>query len=218
MAAMEDQSNGRREGLEATTRACYADAKVGAFLVAGSEASMAGMNSKSLSARLRQPGHDSTFRLAEANFVAVATRVIEAHFPGAFVITAQGSELADIFGHNPETGRPLGIRPEATITHLETGRSLFFEVKKQGPAGNAEERACKHHTLRFARLLNERFGWNYHPFVTVFCDSLATEARYTLKFASLFERDNYLLWVDYDARLLEDYLVGRVTDWILQGG
>lgn len=50
-------------------------------------------------------------------------------------------------------GRPLGIRPEASILNKATGRVMYFEVKKQGDAGNAEERAFKHHTVQFYKTL-----------------------------------------------------------------
>jgi hypothetical protein len=178
---------------------------------------VSGMNSSKLSARARQPGHDQSFRESEANFDEIARDLLRRRFPHEFRVSTQGNELDDVFGMNPETGRTLGVRPEATITHIRSGRSLFVEVKKQGPAGNAEERACKHHTIQFAKVLRERFGWDYHPFVTVFCDSLAVDPRYTVKFASLFEPENYVLWVDYDPNILENYLVARATQWLMRG-
>jgi hypothetical protein len=178
---------------------------------------MSGMDSKKLSARTRQPGHDQSFRESEAHFDEAAREILDRRFPGEFLVSAQGSELDDVFGVNPDTGRALGVRPEATITHVASGRSMFVEVKKQGSSGNAEERACKHHTIQFAKVLQARFGWDYHPCVTVFCDSLAVDPRYTVKFASLFEPDNYFLWRDYDRNILERYLVARATQWLKQG-
>jgi hypothetical protein len=104
--------------------------------------------------------------------------------------------------------------PEASITNVSTGRKFFVEVKKQGPAGNADERACKHHTVQFYKALRERFGYSYHPFVTVFCENLATDRRYTLKAEYLFEPNHYFLWVNYDLALLRGYLTGRCTEWL----
>lgn len=102
--------------------------------------------------------------------------------------------------------RPLGIEPEACIENLATGKKVFVEVKKQGKRGNAEERACKHHTTRFVSVLRELYGYDYHPFVTIFCEDLATTARYTQKIPYLIEPGHYLFWVDYDEDILSAYL------------
>lgn len=83
---------------------------------------------------------------------------------------------------------------------------MYFEVKKQGPAGNAEERACKHHTVQFYKTLSDFTGYDYHAHVTIFCESLATMSRYTQKFLYLFEREHYFLWVDYDLDLLAAFV------------
>ncbi|MGH4013932.1 MAG: hypothetical protein ACRDSL_08390 [Pseudonocardiaceae bacterium] len=113
-----------------------------------------------------------------------------------------------------EGEKSLGVVPEASITSLETGRKFFVEVKKQGPAGNADERACKHHTVQFYKTLKDAFGYAYHPFVTVFCESLAVLPRYTRKAAFLFEPDQYFLWVDYDQKTLAAFLRGRCQTWL----
>ena len=61
-------------------------------------------------------------------------------------------ELRDLFG--PRSG----VAPEATVVSKETGRRFFVEVKKQGDRGNAEERACKHHTVQFYKGSAARSG------------------------------------------------------------
>lgn len=169
-----------------------------------------GMDSDKLSARLRQPGHDRTFLESERNFIEVATQVLG---PG-YEVVANPRDLRAIFGAVGESA--LGISPEASITSEATGKKFYVEVKKQGDAGNAEERACKHHTVQFYKLMHEKFGYDYHPYVTICCESLAQLERYTRKFKYLFEDGQYLLWTGYDEKVLADFLKERCRLWIDQ--
>jgi hypothetical protein len=169
-----------------------------------------GMDSEKLSRRTKQPGHDQTFRASEANFMEVARRCLD---PSRYRVEEQPRDLAHIF--DDQSGESvLGVQPEAVVESLTTKRRFFVEVKKQGPRGNAEERACKHHTVRFVQHLHDLYGYDYHPYVTVFCENLATDRRYTLKFRYLFEPDNYFLWVGYDLDNLKNYLEGRCQAWL----
>ncbi len=165
-----------------------------------------GMDSKKLSARAKQPGHDRTFRTSEANFVSALEEILD-------------RTLWDIEDHPRDLSKIIadryGVVPEASITYRPTGRKLYFEVKKQGPAGNADERACKHHTVQFYRLLHDHLGYDYHPFVTVMCENLATDERYTVKHPAYFEEDNYFLWVDYDLESLRACINDRAGKWLV---
>jgi hypothetical protein len=169
---------------------------------------MSGMNSERLSARSKQPGHDRTFVASESNFITAARIVLD---PERYVVDDHPRDLTNIFR---DASGALGVVPEAGITSRSTGRKLFVEVKKQGPAGNADERACKHHTVQFYKTLHAVYGYNYHPFVTVFCENLSTDRRYTLKATYLFEPNQYFLWVGYDVQALGEYLRGRCTEWL----
>jgi hypothetical protein len=168
-----------------------------------------GMNSEKLSQREKQPGNDRTFRKAETHLITTATKVLDLKI---YKIVDHPQDLNAIF--KDAEGAPLGVIPEASIENLQTGRKFFVEVKKQGPAGNAEERACKHHTVQFYKLMKELFNYDFHPFVTVCCENLATDRRYTLKAKYLFEPDNYFLWSNYDENLLEKYLRARCREWL----
>lgn len=167
-----------------------------------------GMDSAKLSARRKQPGHDRTFTASEANFITAARDILG---PDEYLVLDHPRELASIFADNHGD---FGVVPEASIMSRRTGRKFFVEVKKQGPAGNAEERACKHHTVQFYAELRKKYGYPYHPFVTVFCENLAVDRRYTVKFAYLFEPNNYFLWSNYDMELLEKYLRSRCREWL----
>jgi len=171
-------------------------------------ASGKGMNSEKLSARQRQPGHDQTFRASEQNFIEAAQLVLPAE---RYRVVDHPGDLRSIF---PDATGALGVVPEASIENLRTGRKFFVEVKKQGPAGNAEERAFKHHTVQFYKVLHEMYGYDYHPFITVFCENLATDRQYVLKAKYLFEPDNYFLWRDYNLELLGGYLHARCAAWL----
>ncbi len=159
-----------------------------------------GMDAKKLSARLKQPGHDQTYRKSEGEFV----RALEAIFPAdEYVIKDHPSDLESML-----SGR-FGIKPEASLTYKPTGRTMYFEVKKQGPNGNADERACKHHTVQFYKSLAEFTGYSYHAFVTIMCENLATDDRYVIKHPYYYEPDHYYLWSDYtDLEDLGLFLVG----------
>jgi hypothetical protein len=156
-----------------------------------------GMDSEKLSRRTKQPGHDRTFESSERNFEAALAKILD---PAEFEIDSKPDELRKIFDNR------FGIIPEASIRHRQTGRVMYFEVKKQGPAGNADERACKHHTVQFQRTLKKVTGAEYHPFCTIFCESLATDERYTVKHPHFFEEGRFFLWVDYDLDDLSAFL------------
>jgi hypothetical protein len=166
------------------------------------------MDSARLSARSRQPGHDRTFRRAESKFIEAARSILPA---STYRVIDQPGDLRSVFA---DTEGSLGIVPEAAIENKETGRKFFVEVKKQGPAGNAEERAFKHHTVQFYKVLRKIYGYDFHPFVTVWCENLAMDRRYVLKAGYLFEPDNYFLWRNYDRDLLRTYLLARCRAWL----
>jgi len=157
-----------------------------------------GMDSKKLSAREKQPGHDRTFEVSEANFYEALCEILPD--TKSFSVVDHPRDLLDIFGGH------YGVRPEASIEYLPTGNKMYFEVKKQGDRGNAEERACKHHTVQFYKTLAARTGFSYHAYSTVMCESLATNPRYTTKSPYYFEADHYLEWVDYEFDLLSSYV------------
>ena len=172
---------------------------------------MSGMNSERLSARSKQPGHDRTFRVSESRFVESATSCLD---PAKYMLVARPQELRNLFPAASPDQRDLGIELEAVIVHRRTKRRLYVEVKKQGDAGNADERAAKHHTVQFYKTMKDRLGYDYHPIVTVFCEALATNPRYTRKAVYYFEPNQYFNWVNYDTDSLCQYLNERCSVWL----
>lgn len=165
-----------------------------------------GMDSGKLSARAKQPGHDQTFRTSEANFVEALKMILPQE---EYRIVDQPRELRKILGGQ------YGVQPEASIEYIPTGRKMYFEVKKQGPAGNADERACKHHTVQFYKTLSAHTGYDYHAFCTIMCESLAALDRYTVKHAYFYEDGHYFLWVDYDLDLLRTFIDGICQTFLI---
>ena len=178
------------------------------------------MASKDLSDRDRGPGDDQTFRDAEAAFELEVCACLDEEL---YVFESKPKDLRTIFLHDPNDGRRhLGITPDFLILSRTTGKPLFVEIKKHNSRhGNAGyERACRNYTRLFRKSLKQfleekkELRLDYHPFVTIFCDALATQDIYTEKIRKLIEPDHYLLWKDYDPHLLCEYLKGRCEAWL----
>lgn len=60
-----------------------------------------------------------------------------------FETTKSPSDLNSIYGSR-ESRRPHGIRPDYKIKNKATGKSIYIEMKRQKPEGNAHERAGKY--------------------------------------------------------------------------
>ena len=166
--------------------------------------------SQRLAGRARQPGHDVTWRTSETAVEDLCRLLL----PARFEVVAQPRDLAEFYSAAPAR---LGLRPELKITSTRTRRFVYVEVKRQGPSGNAEERVYKHHTVGFAAAVHDRFGLDYHPFVAVFCDNLATDRRYTAKFACHLTPGSYLCWAGYDPALLAGFLDSLINRWLEPG-
>jgi hypothetical protein len=171
------------------------------------------MDSARLSARLKQPGHDRTFTTSEANFVKALGLILPWE---DYEVIDHPKNLLGIFAS--EAGaRDLGLQPEASIENRATGRVMYFEVKKQGDAGNAEERAFKHHTVQFYKTLQAFTRMPYHAYCTIFCESLAANPRYTTKFKYLIEPGHYFLWVGYELEPLRRFILDEICARFLEG-
>ncbi len=159
------------------------------------------------------------FRKSEDAFHFVATGLAALNPSLDLRVTRNPKTLRLFYREDGETHR-YGLSPEEEILHIPSGRILFFEVKNQGPRGNAEERAYRHHTMVFSRRIMELFKLDYHPYFTIFTGNLATDDRYILKFRHHIETTHYFLWRDYNTqsgqRDLQQYLMGLVTRFLIQ--
>jgi hypothetical protein len=158
--------------------------------------------------RENQPGSNRTFERSEKLVTKVIKRVVD-RYPQ---ITTTNKSRLNIF---PKYSGGC-IMPENTIENVENGKVMNIEVKKQGDRGNAEERVYKLFTPKFSKVMKEFFGVDYHPFKAIFCESLATNERYTGKFDVFLDDEDYFLWDDYENEgQLEDYIEKVIKDYLL---
>lgn len=184
---------------------------VESFLTKGLSMAEKGMNSTKLAARSRQPGHDQDWKDSETDFIKVAKQALDAD---KYEVIPKPDDLRDLFPKKKGDKRDLGIVPEALIRNKITGKKFFVEVKRQKDGGNAEERACKHLTVQFYKTMHEKFGYDFHPYVTIMCDALAKKPIYVRKHPFYFEKNQYFNWVDYEPSILESYLKARCAEWL----
>lgn len=174
-----------------------------------------GMDSKKLAARSKQPGHDQTYRASEGNFSALLREVLNEEL---FEIADKPSDLRKMLpsGNVEGARKAYGIEPEVSVTYKATGLKLYFEVKKQKEGGNADERACKHHTVQFQKRLKEFTGYQYHSFITIMCEQLASLPKYVAKHQHFFEKNRYFCWKDYaDTGGIEAFIEKVIRETIL---
>ncbi|MBY0311875.1 MAG: hypothetical protein K2W85_07380 [Phycisphaerales bacterium] len=174
-----------------------------------------GMDRDKLAARTKQPGDDQTYRKSEQSFADLLRRLLN---PEVLVVREKPSDLRKMFPSDVEESArdEYGIVPEVAVTHKTTNQSLYFEVKKQEKGGNAEERACKHHTVQFKKRLGEFTGYPFHAYVTIFCEELANYPKYLAKHPYFFEPESYFCWKDYsDTAALAEFLERVIRKTIL---
>lgn len=102
-------------------------------------------------------------------------------------------------------GARYGIKPDFAI-RTKT-RTIYVEVKNQGPRGNAHERACKYWTPGILDSMRRSGGWNDSnviPCWWVFTGRLTRTLRYQAGIRHWFKgyEGHVLLWEDtedYDA-------------------
>lgn len=168
-----------------------------------------GMDSRKLSARSKQPGHDQTYKASEGNFAAFLRERLA---PDVFEIIDKPNDLRYMLPNQGVKGakNAYGVVPEVCVKCNATGKKLYFEVKKQGKGGNADERACKHHTVQFQKQLKSFTGYPYHALITIMCEQLANYPKYLAKHPYFFEPDSYYCWKDYTDTAELEVFVERV--------
>lgn len=126
---------------------------------------------------------------------------------GDYNVVAQPDDLRRIFG-----GGRWGVRPDAAVINKETGRTVFVEVKRQNPRGNAHERACKYFAPGLVAAARKK--GNIHqddfPFFLVFTNGLATSEKYAEEISFWFSapevENHFLLWNGDAGKLLDFFL------------
>ena len=134
-----------------------------------------------------------------------------------YKITDKPSNLKALYG-TPEQQKKWGIKPDASIANTKTGRTVFVEVKRQNPRGNAHERACKYFApgIVAAGRRAGKIGEDDFPFFMVFTNGLKSDERYASEIAFWFSdpknpkmKDHFLLW-DFDPGALWEFFHKKI--------
>lgn len=108
-----------------------------------------------------------------------------------------------------------GILPDFAVRNELTGRSVYVEIKRQRPKGNAHERACKYFApgIIVAGREHGKISDSTLPFFWIFTNGLATDERYRSAIAFWFStpeaEKHFLLW-DLDREKLLDFFLENI--------
>ena len=112
-----------------------------------------------------------------------------------YVIDVKPDDLAHIYDNR------WGAVPDLAIRNPESGKSIWIEIKRQNPRGNAHERACKYFSPGLVRIA-EGLAYVVRPFYFVFAGGLVDSPKYRAEISTWFDadgwRDHVLMWTDHD--------------------
>ena len=112
--------------------------------------------------------------------------------------------------YKPDREYSHGVAPDYAIDNVETGKTLYVEVKRQdgwvegkNPSagrGNAHERSCKFFTPGLKKVLQNKgkLGDDVLPFWVVFLGDIARDPKRTREVTLWYEgvEDHYFMWAD----------------------
>jgi hypothetical protein len=89
-----------------------------------------------------------------------------------------------------------GCEIDCMIEHASSGRKIFLEVKNQGPAGNAHERAAKYATPSVIEHVKEKLGVSYIPFAYIFTGEMVERLDYRVELETTygFAPNHLFMW------------------------
>ena len=176
---------------------------------------------------------------------------LDAVFPGRFSVERRPREFGDIYSSYPlppevleniynvdmderkTNGQPKyqwGISMDFAIRNLESGKTLFGEIKRQdgwiettnmqAGRGNAHERSCKYFTPGLMRVLRETGGLSEEilPFWLVIVGDITRDPRRNREIAFWFQEytKNYYMWRDTsDVGDLLDFFENNLLPYLL---
>ena len=113
--------------------------------------------------------------------------------------------------HNGKREEPIKetFVPDTGILHIASGRRYVIECKRQNPAGNAHERACKYASLSMIEFIKKKLGVDYHPVGYLFSGGIATDKSYVREIKAFFgfTGAHLLFWT-------EDRKPEILTNWL----
>lgn len=88
--------------------------------------------------------------------------------------------------------------PDTGILHIASGRRYVIECKRQNPAGNAHERACKYSSPSMIEFIKKKLGVEYHPVGYLFSGGIASHKAYVRELKAFFgfAGNHLLLWTE----------------------
>lgn len=118
-----------------------------------------------------------------------------------FAATKNPADLRSIYGTRiSKNGRkgPHGIYPEYGIKSNSSGKSIYVEIKRQRPEGNAHERACKYFTPGILNSMRQHANQPHEviPFWWIFTNGIANDKHYRQEIMHWFQgiEAHVLLW------------------------
>lgn len=89
-----------------------------------------------------------------------------------------------------------GCEIDCKIEHIRSGKKIFLEVKNQGGAGNAHERAAKYATPSIIAHVQKKFNITYNPFGYIFTGEMIDRLDYRIELETTygFARDYLFMW------------------------
>jgi len=89
-----------------------------------------------------------------------------------------------------------GCEIDCKIEHIRSGKKIFIEVKNQGPAGNAHERAAKYATPSIISHVQKKFNISYNPFAYMFTGEMVDRLDYRVELETTygFAQDCLFMW------------------------
>ena len=110
-----------------------------------------------------------------------------------------------------------GIVPDFAIQNNRTLKIAFFETKRQGPQGNAHERACKYFAPGLQAAMSAIGGFP-RPVFTIYMNGLTNDPKKVAEIAAWYEHpdwsDRYLLWPNRDIETIIGYWETTVKGYL----
>ena len=105
-----------------------------------------------------------------------------------------------------------GCEIDCKIENVRTGRKIFLEVKNQGGAGNAQERAAKYATPSIIAHVQKKLGVTYHPFGYVFTGEMVERLDYRVELETTygFAPDHMFMWQ-------KEHQIEPLIQWLEKG-
>lgn len=135
----------------------------------------------------------------EVSFTDVMEEIFQTPGFQSYEVETNPKDFKKLYG----SPKRWGLQPDASISNTKTGRTVYIEVKRQRPYGNAHERACKYFAPGIVSAAREQgnIRKDDFPFFLIFTNGLASDERYMSEISFWFKcpdnpkmENHFLLW------------------------